>query len=398
MSATDNRINVQTPGGGNAITDVPFLDLQAQYATLRDEIIEAIVSVADSTRYALGPAVTDFEERFADYVGTDHCVAVNSGTSALHLALITAGVGPGDEVITVPMTFIATTWAVSYVGATPVFVDIDPITHTMDPEQVEARIRPRTKAILPVHLYGQPADLEPLLEIGKRYDIPVIEDAAQAHGAAYRNRPAGSFGLLGCFSFYPGKNLGAAGEGGAVVTNDDAITERLRALRDHAQSTRYHHEELGFNYRMDAVQGAVLGVKLRHLDSWIKARRANAELYGELLHDLPVQLPVEAADREHAWHLYVLLHPERDRLQTELAAVGISTGLHYPIPVHLQRAYAHLRHRAGDFPVAERVASECLSLPMYAELTAEQQEAVVWALSDALGESTRSGGQPSQGT
>jgi dTDP-4-amino-4,6-dideoxygalactose transaminase len=364
-------------------TEVPFIDLQAQYGSLRDEIIDAITLVADSTRYALGPEVTNFEQRFADYVGTSQCVAVNSGTSALHLALITAGVGPGDEVITVPMTFIATTWAVSYVGATPVFVDLEPVTLTMDPEQVEARITPRTKAILPVHLYGQPADLTPLLDIGRRYDIPVIEDAAQAHGARYQDQLAGSLGLLGCFSFYPGKNLGAAGEGGAIVTNDDAIAERLRALRDHAQSTRYHHEELGFNYRMDAMQGAVLGVKLRHLDSWITARRANAARYGELLHDLPIQLPREAADREHVWHLYVLLHPERDRLQAELEAAGISTGLHYPIPVHLQRAYAHLGHQAGEFPIAERVAAECLSLPMYPELTAIQQEAVATALTES---------------
>jgi dTDP-4-amino-4,6-dideoxygalactose transaminase len=365
-------------------TEVPFLDLQAQYASVRTEIIDAITAVADSTRYALGPEVTDFEERFAAYVGTDHCVAVNSGTSALHLALITAGVGHGDEVITVPMTFIATTWAISYVGATPVFVDVEPATLTMDTEQVEARITARTKAILPVHLYGQPADLSPLLDIGRRYDIPVIEDAAQAHGARYRDQPAGSLGLLGCFSFYPGKNLGAAGEGGAVVTNDDGIAERVRALRDHAQSTRYHHDELGFNYRMDAIQGAVLGVKLRHLDSWIAARRANAARYSELLDGLPIQLPVERSDRTHVWHLYVVIHPERDRLQAELDDRGISTGLHYPIPVHLQRAYAHLGHRSGEFPVAERVAAECLSLPMYSELTPTQQIAVAAALTDAV--------------
>jgi dTDP-4-amino-4,6-dideoxygalactose transaminase len=367
-----------------ARTEVPFLDLQAQYRGIRAEVIDAIIEVADSTRYALGPQVADFEERFAQYTGTNHCVAVNSGTSALHLALIAAGVGPGDEVITVPMTFIATTWAVSYVGAMPVFVDVDPETYTMDPNQVEARITPKTKAILPVHLYGQPADLAPLLDIGDRYGIPVIEDAAQAHGAAYRERSAGSWGLLGCFSFYPGKNLGAAGEGGAVVTNDAAIANRLRALRDHAQSERYHHEELGFNYRMDAMQGAVLGVKLRHLDSWITARRTHAAAYGELLASLPLQLPTEASDQRHAWHLYVVLHPERGRLQAELAAAGVSAGLHYPIPVHLQRAYAHLGYRVGDFPVAEQVAEECLSLPMYPELTRDQVESVASALSQTL--------------
>jgi dTDP-4-amino-4,6-dideoxygalactose transaminase len=367
-----------------ARTEVPFLDLQAQYRGIRAEIIDAIIDVADSTRYALGPQVADFEERFAQYTGTNHCVAVNSGTSALHLALIAAGVGPGDEVITVPMTFIATTWAVSYVGATPVFVDVDPETYTMDPNQVEARITPKTRAILPVHLYGQPADLAPLLDIGDRYGIPVIEDAAQAHGAAYRERSAGSWGLLGCFSFYPGKNLGAAGEGGAVVTNDAAIADRLRALRDHAQSERYRHEELGFNYRMDAMQGAVLGVKLRHLDSWITSRRTHAAAYREVLAGLPLQLPTESTDRRHAWHLYVVLHPERDRLQVELAAAGVSTGLHYPIPVHLQRAYAHLGYRVGDFPVTEQVAAECLSLPMYPELTRDQVESVASALSQTL--------------
>lgn len=365
-------------------TPVPFLDLQSQYRGIRNEVIDAMIDVADSTRYALGPKVSEFEERFAAYTGSNHCVAVNSGTSALHVALIAAGVGPGDEVITVPMTFIATTWAISYVGATPVFVDVNPVTYTMDVDQVESRITPKTKAILPVHLYGQPADIAPLLEIGTRHGIPVIEDAAQAHGATYRDGPAGAWGLLGCFSFYPGKNLGAAGEGGAIVTNDGAIAERLRALRDHAQSERYHHEELGFNYRMDAIQGAVLGVKLQHLDSWITSRRAHAATYGELLAGLPLRLPIEASDRQHAWHLYVVLTPERDRLQTELNAAGISTGLHYPIPVHLQRAYAHLGHQAGDFPVAERVAAECVSLPMYPELSRDQVQAVAWALSDSL--------------
>jgi dTDP-4-amino-4,6-dideoxygalactose transaminase len=265
-----------------------------------------------------------------------------------------------------------------------VFVDIDPGTYTMDVEQVESRITPNTKAILPVHLYGQPADVAPLLEIGSRYGIPVIEDAAQAHGAAYRDRPAGSWGLLGCFSFYPGKNLGAAGEGGAVVTNDDAIADRLRALRDHAQSERYHHEELGFNYRMDAMQGAVLGVKLAHLNAWTAARRSHAATYGKLLDSLPLQLPAEGADRRHVWHLYVVLHPGRDRLKVDLDAAGVSTGLHYPIPVHLQRAYDHLGHRVGDFPVAEQVAAECLSLPMYPELTRDQMESVAAALNDAL--------------
>jgi dTDP-4-amino-4,6-dideoxygalactose transaminase len=385
-------MNVRTPEQRAAVdptdvsrTDVPFLDLQAQYQSIRDDVVDAIVSTADSTQYALGPMVADFEQRFASYAGTQHCVAVNSGTSALHLALITAGVGSGDEVITVPMTFIATTWAISYVGATPVFVDVDTVSYTMDTQQVEARITPKTKAILPVHLYGQTADLGPLLDLGSRYGIPVIEDAAQAHGARYRGKPAGSMGLLGCFSFYPGKNLGAAGEGGAIVTNDAAIAERLRTLRDHAQPEKYHHSELGFNYRMDAIQGAVLGVKLQHLDSWIDRRRSRAAAYHDLLADLPIQLPTELTDRDHVWHLFVVMHPERNRLQSELSTAGISTGLHYPIPVHLQAAYAHLGHSAGDFPVSEQIANECLSLPMYPELRPEQIGSVASALKDSFG-------------
>src|SRR5437763_1801717 len=263
------RLSSTLPG---ARPPVPFLDLRVQYDGLRDEVMRALARVAESSTYVLGPDVARFEEDFARYVGARHCVAVNSGTSALHLALIGAGVGRWDEVITVPMTFIATSWAVNYVGAKPVFVDVDPQTYTMDVAQVESRITRRTRAILPVHLYGQTADLAPLLDISRRRGIPLIEDAAQAHGAEYRGKRAGTFGLAGCFSFYPGKNLGALGEGGAVVTDDDQLAARLRALRDHAQARRYHHDELGFNYRMDALQGAVLGVKLGHLGRWNEAR------------------------------------------------------------------------------------------------------------------------------
>ncbi len=363
---------------------VPFLDLRGQYEGLRGEVLRALQEVADSGTYVLGPKVKAFEDEFAAFVGAKHCVGVNSGTSALHLALICAGVRPGDEVISVPMTFIATSWAISYAGATPVYVDVDPVTYTMDPEQVERRITSKTKAILPVHLYGQPADLGPLLEIGRRHGIPVIEDAAQAHGARYQDNGAGTLGLCGCFSFYPGKNLGAYGEAGAVVTDDDRIAARLRALRDHAQEQRYHHNELGFNYRMDAMQGAVLGIKLKHLARWTEGRRRVAERYHDLLGGLPLQLPTEAPGRYHVWHLFVALHPERDRVRRELEARGVQTGLHYPIPLHLQKAYAHLGHREGDFPVAERVGRECLSLPMFAELTEEQQGAVVAALKEVV--------------
>jgi dTDP-4-amino-4,6-dideoxygalactose transaminase len=365
---------------------VPVMDLRAQYAGLRDEIAQAVQSVLDTSSYVLGPAVTAFEEAFAAYLGVRHCVGVNSGTSALHLALLGAGVGPGDEVITVPMTFIATSWAISYVGATPAYVDIDPVTYTMDPARVEGRITARTMAILPVHLYGQPADLGPLLEVGRRHGIPVIEDAAQSHGAEYSGRRAGTLGLCGCFSFYPGKNLGAYGEAGAVVTDDDAIAARLRALRDHAQEKRYHHNEIGFNYRMDGIQGAVLGVKLKYLEAWTETRRALADRYRTLLAELPLQLPTEAAGRRHVWHLYVVLHRERAALQQALQARGVATGLHYPIPLHLQKAYKHVGHKAGDFPVAERVGRECLTLPLYPEMTEEQQDRVVEQLAECLRE------------
>jgi dTDP-4-amino-4,6-dideoxygalactose transaminase len=363
---------------------VPLADLAAQFHPLREEVMQAIREVAESTAFVLGPAVARFEKAFAAYVGARHCVGVNSGTSALHLALLGAGVEPGDEVLTVPMTFIATSWAVSYVGATPVFVDVDPVTYTMDVSQVERKITPKIKAILPVHLYGQTADMGPLLEIGRRHGVPVIEDAAQAHGARYAGRAAGSLGLCGCFSFYPGKNLGAYGEAGAVVTDDDRIAARLRALRDHAQSQRYHHDEVGFNYRLDVFQGAVLGIKLKHIDRWTEARSALAERYREALADLPLQLPEEAPGRRHVWHLFVALHPERDRIRSELEARGVSTGLHYPVPVHLQKAYAQLGHRPGDFPVAERIGRECLTLPLFPEMTTRQQDAVVEALRDAL--------------
>jgi dTDP-4-amino-4,6-dideoxygalactose transaminase len=365
---------------------VPLADLRAQYNALRSEMVQALLDVAASTSYVLGPNVEAFEQEFADFIGAKHCVGVNSGTSALHLALICAGVGPGDEVITVPMTFIATAWGISYCGAKPVFVDIDPQTYTMDVTQVERAITPQTKAILPVHLYGQPADMTPLLDIGRKHGIPVIEDAAQAHGATYCGAGAGTMGSCGCFSFYPGKNLGAYGEAGAVATNDDGVARRLRSLRDHGQQQRYHHEEIGFNYRMDAMQGAVLRVKLKHLNQWTDARRKLADRYAQLLAGLPLQLPVEAAGRSHVWHLYVALHPQRDRVRDELQAHNIQTGLHYPIPVHLQKAYANLGHRPGDFPVAERVARECFTLPLYSEMTPAQQDAVVESLSTLLNE------------
>lgn len=359
---------------------VPFSDMRAQFAQVRGEVLEALAGVADSGGYILGPHVAAFEDAFAAAHGVKHCIGVNTGTSALHLALIAAGVGSGDEVVTVPMTFIATSWAISYCGATPVFADVDPETYTMDPDRVAAKISRRTKAIMPVHLYGQPADLTALRAVADRHGLPLIEDAAQAHLATYAGKPVGGFGFAAGFSFYPGKNLGACGEGGAVVTNDDRAAARMRALRDHAQTQRYHHAEIGFNYRMDAMQGAILGIKMKHIGRWTAQRRALAERYLDLLRDLPIDLPVVRRGCDPVWHLFVVLHPERNRIRAELEARGVQTGLHYPVPVHLQPAYTGLGHEAGDFPVTERIARECFTLPLFPEMTEEQQDVVVETL------------------
>jgi dTDP-4-amino-4,6-dideoxygalactose transaminase len=364
--------------------EVPLSDLRNQNARLGPQIMEAIREVMDSSSFILGNKTAQFEADFAKYCGTKHCIGVNSGTSALHLALICAGVKAGDEVITVPMTFIATSWAISYCGAKPVFVDVDPITCTMNPEMVERAITPKTKAILPVHLYGQAADLQPLMEIANRHGIPLVEDCAQAHGATYRGQGVGTFGASGCFSFYPGKNLGAFGEAGAIVTNDDETASRMRALRDHAQRQRYHHAEIGYNYRMDGIQGAVLGIKLQHLDRWTDARAALAERYLSLMGGLPLHLPIPAPARRHVWHLFVVRHANRDAIRRQLEKVGVHTGLHYPVPLHLQEAYADLGGKLGDFPVAEQIGRECLTLPLYAEMTLAQQNAVVDALTEIL--------------
>lgn len=363
---------------------VPFLDLQAQHRQIRDEVFAAWEDICESCRFAQGPATQVLEREFAAYCGVQHCVTCNSGTSALHLALRVLDIGPGDEVITVPMTFIATVWAISYVGARPVFVDIEPGRRTLDPARLEAAITPRTKAILPVHLYGMPADMAPILEIAARHHVPVIEDAAQAHGARYQGRRTGQWGRLACFSFYPGKNLGAYGEGGALVTNEEALAARARRLREHGQSRRYYHEELGYNYRMDSLQAAVLSAKLKRLEGWNAARVAQARRYDAWLKDLPVTRPAFFPDTESVWHLYVIECDRRDEVRERLAAAGVETGLHYPVPVHLQQAYAHLGHRAGDFPVSEALAGRCLSLPMFAEMTEAQQERVVQALAEAL--------------
>ena len=360
---------------------IPFLDLKAQYASIKSEIDTAVLNVLASAQYVLGEEVASFEEEFAAYCGTKHAIAVNTGTSALHLSLLAAGIGPGDEVITVPFTFVATVSAICYVGARPVFVDIEPTTFTMDPAKVEAAITPRTKAIVPVHLYGQMADMGSIMAIAERHGLAVIEDACQAHGAEFNGQTAGSIGLSGCFSFYPGKNLGACGEGGIIVTSDDDQAAKMRMLRDWGQEKRYHHVLKGFNYRMDGIQGAVLRVKLRHLERWTEARRSHARRYSALLaRSRNVATPVEVAGRRHVYHIYAVRTADRDELQRSLQAEGIHTGLHYPIPVHLQIAHRDLGYRKGDFPVSESAANDVLSLPMFPELTERQIEQVVAAV------------------
>ncbi|MBY3347652.1 DegT/DnrJ/EryC1/StrS family aminotransferase [Rhizobium leguminosarum] len=360
---------------------IPFLDIKAQYQSIKGEIDAAVLGVLASGQYVLGDEVARFEQEFADYCNVKHAIAVNTGTSALHLALLAAGVGLGDEVITVPFTFVATVSAICYTGARPVFVDVEPVTLTMDPAEVEAKITPRTKAIVPVHLYGQMADMDAIKAIAERHGIPVIEDACQAHGAQYKGHRAGSIGLSGCFSFYPGKNLGACGEGGMVVTNDDDQAKTMRMLRDWGQEQRYHHLLKGFNYRMDAIQGAILRVKLRHLEAWTEARRTHARRYSSLLAGSTVlTTPVEAADRRHVYHVYAIRSRDRDGLQRLLSAEGIPSGLHYPIPVHLQKAHADLGYQAGDFPVSEAAAREVLSLPIYPEMPVRHVDQVVAAL------------------
>jgi len=347
---------------------IPMVDLQAQYASIKGEIDTAVQRVLASGRFALGPEVADFEEEFAVYCGADHGIAVNSGTSALHLALVAAGVGPGDEVITVPFTFVATVAAIRYVGATPVFADITPQTCTIDVDQLADAITPRTKAVIPVHLYGQPADMHPLLTLARRHSLTVIEDAAQAHGAEYRDRRVGGLGDLGCFSFYPAKNLGAYGEGGIVVTNDETRARTIRSLRSWGEDRRYHHTRPGFNYRMDAIQAAILRVKLRHLPAWTDTRIRIAAAYDRVLADSPVTTPSVMPYARHVFHLYAVQTPHRDTLHDALVADGIQTGLHYPVPVHLQPGYADLGGQAGDHPCSEAAAAATLTLPIYPEL------------------------------
>jgi dTDP-4-amino-4,6-dideoxygalactose transaminase len=364
---------------------IPFVDLKAQYASIRDEVDEAIGRVLESCEFTLGSEVAEFEREFADYCGATQGIGVNTGTSALHLALLAADIGPGDEVITVPFTFVATVSAIVYTRATPVFVDIDPRSFTVDPARIEAAITPRTRAIIPVHLYGHPADMDPILDIARRHGLLVIEDAAQAHGAEYKGRRTGSLGDMACFSFYPGKNLGAYGEGGMVVTGNESYARTIRMLRDWGAERKYHHVLKGYNYRLEALQAAILRVKLGYLEAWTEARRAAAGRYDTLLRESEVERPAAAQWARHVYHVYAVRCRNRSAYRDALASRGVHTGIHYPVPVHLLPAFADLGYAKGAFPESERAADEVLSLPMFPELTPEQSECVATALREFEG-------------
>jgi dTDP-4-amino-4,6-dideoxygalactose transaminase len=367
--------------------DVPLVDLRAQYQPLKDDILRRVEEILDSMHLFLGPNVQAFEQEFADYHEVGHAVGVSDGTTALQLALMACGVGAGDEVITVSYTFIATAEAITLVGAKPVFVDIAPRTYTMDVGQIEGHITPRTRAIMPVHLYGQPADMDPIMEIAGRHGLWVIEDACQAHGARYKGRRTGGLGHIATYSFYFSKNLGAYGEAGMVTTNDDELAQKVRMLRDHGSPQRYHHEMVGLNGRLDEIQAAVLRAKLPYLEAWNGQRRANAAHYTELLSDVEgVVTPCTASYAEHVFHLYVVQVPRRDELMSTLREHGVGAGIHYPVPCHLQPAFRSLGYSRGDLPVTEQAAREVISLPMYPELTAEQRVYVVNAIREFYSE------------
>jgi dTDP-4-amino-4,6-dideoxygalactose transaminase len=367
-----------------ALNAVPFMDLAALHAPIQREIERNISQLVSNSSFVLGPAVERFEAAFSDYSGCKYAIGCNSGTSAIHMALCALDIGPGDEVITVSHTFVGTAWGILYCGATPVFADIHPDTMNMDVAQLEQLLTSKTRAIVPVHLYGQPVDMDPLLAFARKHGLYVIEDAAQAHGARYKGQRVGSLGDIACFSFYPGKNLGAWGEAGAVVTTNPDFAQRLRRIRDHGQPQRYQHSELGFNYRMDAIQAAVLDVKLRHLDEWNSRRQVLADAYAENLSATGIQLPLCADYADHVYHLYVIRHHQRDILSECLAKTGVSTGLHYPVPVHRQPVMQGYIQSKCKLPVTDQVASECLSLPLHPCLSDEQQLQVCERLIKAL--------------
>ena len=368
---------------------VPLVDLKAQHAVIAAEVQAAIDNVMSNTDFILGADVADFESEFARYCDAEHCVGLDSGMSALELGMRAMGIGAGDEVITPAGSFIASSSAISFTGATPVWVDVDRKTYNIDPALIEAAITPRTKAIMAVHLYGQPADMDRILAISRKHDLPVIEDACQSHGARYKGRRTGSMGAFGAFSFYPAKNLGAYGDAGALTTNDAELAEKVRMMRNYGQREKYDHVYLAWNRRLDTIQAAVLRVKLRHLDRWNELRRTIASLYGELLHDSGATLPYISPEVEHVYHLYVVEVDGRERVQSELGAQGISTGIHYPVPIHLQEAYREAGFGPGSFPVTESAAKRVLSLPMYPELTEDGVRRVAAALGQAVSASAR---------
>jgi len=358
---------------------IPFVDLKAQYDSIKDEIDEVIQNVLNTTSFIMGEELKKFEEEFASFCDVKHAIGVANGSDALILALRACGVGEGDEVITVTHTFIATTEAITHVGGKIVFVDIDPKTYTIDVTKIEEKISERTKAIIPVHLYGQPADMDSIMELAKKYNLKVIEDAAQAHGAEYKGKKVGSIGDAGCFSFYPGKNLGAYGDAGMVVTNNEEISKKIKLLRNHGRITKkYEHEIEGYSSRLDNLQAAILRVKLKYLNKWNDGRRVNAKKYNELLNNIGgITTPYEADYAKHVYHLYVVRTENRDKLREELKSTGVATGIHYPIPLHLQSAYNYLGYKRGDFPVTEECSQKILSLPMFAELSDNQIDEIV---------------------
>jgi dTDP-4-amino-4,6-dideoxygalactose transaminase len=371
-----------------AMAMIPLLDLQAQYAPLRSELLAAVTRVCDSQRYIMGPEVTAFEQEIASIIGVPHAVSLSSGTDAVLCALMALDVKPGDEVITSTYSFFATAGAIARLGATPVLLDVDAATFNLDPANLAAAITPRTKAILPVHLFGLCADMDPILAIAARHAVPVIEDAAQAIGAAYQGRPAGAIGSIGCFSFFPSKNLGAFGDAGLLTTTDAELAHRAALLRNHGMEPKYYHHLIGANFRMDAMQAAVLRVKAPHLEAWTEARRMNAQRYARLFREAGlldrVTLPVEPAGRRHIFNQFVIRVADRDELKAHLDRKHIGNEIYYPVPFHLQPCFGYLGHRPGDFPVAERAASESLAIPIYAELTLDQQQIIVDAIAEFL--------------
>lgn len=353
---------------------IPLIDLKAQFATIREEIIESVTNVLESGTYIMGPEVKQLEQEIADFVGVKHAIGVANGTDALLLALDAAGIGPGDEVITTPFTFFATAEVVSQLGATPVFVDIDPKTYNIDVEQIRSKINNKTKAIIPVHIFGQPAEMDEIMKIAEEHNLFVLEDGAQAIDAEYKGKKVGNLGTAGTFSFFPTKNLGGYGDGGMLVTNDDAIAEKVRILRVHGSNPKYYHSMIGYNSRLDPVQAAALRVKLRHLRSWNDARREKAAIYDELLKDTPVVTPYHAQDRRHVYHLYILQSEEREELMKHLKENGIACGVYYPVPLHQQEVYQSLGYEEGSLPIAEKMAKRTFAIPLYAELSREDQE------------------------